>query len=80
MSAWALKPFHRAHPKRGRQKQQEEGELGQHPHVQQRRVSGTCPAEATHGEELASEEATPSERRTSSGQAEVACRGLPFHR
>lgn len=65
----------------GRQKQQEEGELGQHPHAQQRRVSGTCPAEATHRrEELTSEGATPNERGTSSGQAEVACRVCPFHR
>lgn len=65
----------------GRQKQQEEGELGQHPHAQKRRVSGTWPVEATHGqEELTSEGATPSKRGTPSGQAEAACRVLPFHR
>ena len=44
----------------GRQKQQKEGELGQHPHAQKRRVSGTWPSEATHGqEELTSEGASP---------------------
>jgi len=31
MSAWALKPFHRARPKRGRQNQQEEGGTGATP-------------------------------------------------